>query len=75
MRQQQPQQYGTRMNEEIPSPCTEICRINAETGWCEGCLRTLEEIGEWRFSSVTEKRAILAQLVERGKTTPSVPQS
>jgi len=70
MRQQQRQHYSTRMNDEIPSPCNEICRINAETGWCEGCLRTLEEITEWRSSSINEKREILARISGRQKPPP-----
>ena len=33
--------------EPLPSPCVQICRIDARTGWCEGCWRRLEEIGGW----------------------------
>ena len=29
------------------SPCTGVCRIDERTGWCEGCLRTLDEIAGW----------------------------
>ncbi|MGL1834021.1 DUF1289 domain-containing protein [Rhodocyclaceae bacterium SMB388] len=31
----------------IPSPCINICRMNADTGYCEGCFRTLDEIAGW----------------------------
>ena len=31
----------------VPSPCNNVCRIDAATGWCEGCLRTIEEIAAW----------------------------
>lgn len=31
----------------IPSPCVQVCRIDAHSGWCEGCFRTLGEIGAW----------------------------
>ena len=31
----------------VPSPCISICRMNATTGWCEGCFRTLDEIAAW----------------------------
>ncbi len=67
-------QQQTHMDDEIRSPCTDVCRINAETGWCEGCLRTIEEISEWRFSTNMEKRAILMALEVRRKTTPSTPR-
>jgi predicted Fe-S protein YdhL (DUF1289 family) len=70
MPEQQRQQYSTRMNDEVSSPCIEICRIDPQTGWCEGCLRTLEEITEWRFSSVNEKREILSRISVRQKPTP-----
>ena len=29
------------------SPCINICRMHAGTGWCEGCARTLQEIASW----------------------------
>ena len=31
----------------VPSPCNNVCRIDPATGWCEGCLRTLDEIAAW----------------------------
>ncbi|MBX9793315.1 MAG: DUF1289 domain-containing protein [Burkholderiaceae bacterium] len=31
----------------VPSPCIGVCRMNAATGHCDGCLRTLEEITVW----------------------------
>ena len=49
-----------------PSPCTNVCRMNARTGLCEGCLRTIEEIAAWSRMSPQEKRAVLAQLPARG---------
>ncbi|HOB67069.1 DUF1289 domain-containing protein [Ottowia sp.] len=33
--------------QKLPSPCVQVCRIDARTGWCEGCFRRLEEIGNW----------------------------
>jgi predicted Fe-S protein YdhL (DUF1289 family) len=35
------------MNPPVPSPCINICRMDAPSGWCEGCLRTLDEIAAW----------------------------
>ncbi len=31
----------------VTSPCINICQIDAATGYCEGCLRTLDEIAGW----------------------------
>lgn len=53
-----------------PSPCTGVCRIDAETGWCKGCARTLDEIADWPILSVREKDALLIRLEERAKDVP-----
>ena len=31
----------------VPSPCRNVCRMQAPTGWCEGCARTIQEIAAW----------------------------
>ncbi len=36
------------------SPCIGICRLD-ERGYCEGCLRTGEEIARWRSMSDAER--------------------
>lgn len=48
-----------------PSPCTGVCRIDENTGWCRGCGRTLGEIADWPMLSPGEKRAVLVRLRER----------
>ena len=58
-----------------PSPCTGVCRINATTERCEGCLRTLDEIADWPILSVRQKDAMLLRLAARARENPSiVPQ-
>lgn len=52
--------------EEVASPCINVCRMNPDTGLCQGCLRTLAEIAAWSGMSAEEKRAVLAQLAARG---------
>jgi uncharacterized protein len=47
------------------SPCTSVCRMNARTGWCEGCLRTLDEIVAWSKLDDADKRAVWRLLDER----------
>jgi uncharacterized protein len=48
-----------------PSPCTGVCRIDGRTGWCQGCLRTLDEIGAWGALDDAGKRAVWAALEVR----------
>ncbi len=49
----------------IPSPCTSVCRIDEATGWCAGCLRTLDEIAAWSVLSDEDKRTVLRKLGRR----------
>jgi predicted Fe-S protein YdhL (DUF1289 family) len=39
--------------------------MNARSGLCSGCLRTIEEIAGWSRYSEAEKRAVWARIVER----------
>lgn len=50
---------------ELASPCINVCRMHAATGWCEGCARSLDEIAAWSRADEASKRAILARLPER----------
>ncbi len=49
----------------VASPCINVCQMNATSGLCEGCFRTLDEIACWSIYEDDEKRAVLAQLPER----------
>ncbi len=49
---------------EPQSPCINICSINKK-GLCQGCLRTLEEIGEWAGASNARKNQILLEIEKR----------
>jgi predicted Fe-S protein YdhL (DUF1289 family) len=51
--------------DDVPSPCLSICRMEAATGWCEGCLRTLDEIAAWSRLDPDGKRAIWQCIEER----------
>lgn len=53
------------MAENIPSPCLSVCRLDVKNVYCEGCLRTIDEIRVWRASSDLEKKAIWVRLAER----------
>jgi hypothetical protein len=49
----------------VPSPCVNVCRMDGRSGWCEGCLRTIDEIAAWSTLSDDRKRAVWALLPQR----------
>ena len=51
--------------EQIPSPCNNVCQLDPNTGYCRGCLRTIEEIAGWVDYSNEEKLAVLDRLEQR----------
>ena len=52
----------------VPSPCINICKMVPETGLCQGCLRTIDEIRAWRNASDDDRRAIWSEIRRRGYT-------
>ena len=54
-----------KTDEGVPSPCINLCRMSAASGYCEGCLRTIGEIAGWSQYSDIQKRAVLARLPAR----------
>ena len=48
-----------------PSPCISVCQMDAQTGWCIGCLRSIEEIGAWSTNTDQDKRAVWQRISER----------
>lgn len=49
----------------VPSPCVNVCRMNEATGFCDGCLRTIDEIAAWSTLGDLAKRAVWKQLHRR----------
>lgn len=49
----------------VPSPCINICRMVPETGLCEGCMRTIDEIVAWGTASDEFKRAVWGEIRRR----------
>jgi uncharacterized protein len=47
------------------SPCINVCQMDAATGWCGGCLRTLDEIARWSSLDEPRRHAVLAALPQR----------
>ncbi|MGE5089639.1 MAG: DUF1289 domain-containing protein [Candidatus Levyibacteriota bacterium] len=60
----------------VASPCISVCRIDAATGLCIGCQRTLDEIAAWSalddaarrevWAAITRRRAELAARTDAG---------
>ncbi|MEW6763567.1 MAG: DUF1289 domain-containing protein [Pseudomonadota bacterium] len=49
----------------VSSPCINVCRMVPETGLCEGCMRTIEEIVAWGKADDDYKRAVWAEIRRR----------
>ena len=49
----------------VPSPCINVCRMVPETGLCQGCMRTIEEIVAWGKADDAYKRAVWAEIRRR----------
>jgi predicted Fe-S protein YdhL (DUF1289 family) len=49
----------------IESPCIDICAMDATTGWCVGCGRTIEEIARWGATSDADRASVMAELPAR----------
>jgi len=42
-----------------------VCALDAATGWCEGCLRTIDEIAAWGALDEPARREIWKRLPAR----------
>lgn len=50
---------------DLVSPCIGVCQMDAQTGLCRGCWRTIEEIASWSAVDREARLAILQRLRER----------
>lgn len=55
----------------VPSPCLSVCQMDADSGLCQGCLRTLEEVARWGSSDDTYKRTVWANIEARIDARPT----
>lgn len=60
---------------EVASPCTSVCRMEAHSGWCEGCLRSIDEIIAWGTLDDPAKRRIWLLLDERRRQRDTAAQA
>lgn len=56
---------GVTVTGSVASPCISVCVMDAASGYCLGCRRTIDEIASWSVLSDDEKRAVLAALSHR----------
>jgi predicted Fe-S protein YdhL (DUF1289 family) len=56
---------GAGPHAPVGSPCTSVCRMDADGVYCIGCLRTLDEIAGWASFDDERRRQIWKQLSQR----------
>jgi predicted Fe-S protein YdhL (DUF1289 family) len=52
----------------VGSPCTSVCRMDANGLYCVGCFRTLEEIAGWSAFDDARRQQIWEELRRRKVT-------
>lgn len=49
----------------LPSPCSNVCKMDPSGRYCLGCARSLDEIAGWGQASEERKRSIWLALPPR----------
>lgn len=49
----------------VSTPCLRVCLLDAESGLCEGCGRTRDEIARWGSMTEADRLAIMRDLDRR----------
>ena len=66
--------FDQNSDEDVPSPCISVCKMNEERSYCQGCFRSIPEIRAWAAADAAQRLAIWAQLAERaGMAFPPEP--
>ena len=60
---------------EPASPCTAVCVLDSDSGYCRGCFRSLAEIAAWSSLERGEKQRILGELPARRSRAGNRPTS
>jgi predicted Fe-S protein YdhL (DUF1289 family)/8-oxo-dGTP pyrophosphatase MutT (NUDIX family) len=53
----------------IATPCIGVCTLDA-AGWCQGCLRNIDEIARWKSMSDAERRHYLESILPGRGASP-----
>ncbi|MEX3968759.1 DUF1289 domain-containing protein [Paraburkholderia sp. EG286B] len=56
-------------SDPVMNPCINICRMDANGQFCQGCWRTLREIGLWDRMTGQQKAEVAAAAERRRPTT------
>ncbi len=59
------QERSEMTDSPVPSPCINVCVMDAASGWCTGCFRTMDEIVGWGNASNASKWSVLHGLEAR----------
>jgi predicted Fe-S protein YdhL (DUF1289 family) len=62
-----------RAMRDVPSPCVSVCRMDAASGLCTGCLRTLDEIAGWSRMEDACKRRVWRAIELRTRLSSPMP--
>jgi predicted Fe-S protein YdhL (DUF1289 family) len=54
----------------VPSPCTNVCVLDAGSRLCTGCLRHIDEIVAWGSMDDDARRAVLERVAARRGAPP-----
>jgi hypothetical protein len=57
------------MTHQVASPCVNVCQLDPQTGYCMGCMRTIEEIADWLEMTDEEKQQVLDRIEQRKAAT------
>ena len=49
----------------ITSPCTGVCKINSNTGWCLGCGRSRDEMDGWGMRTEAWRQKVWKKIPQR----------
>ncbi|MAR58842.1 MAG: DUF1289 domain-containing protein [Porticoccaceae bacterium] len=55
---------GLTPDSKTLSPCISICTLN-EDSICLGCFRSMDEILDWQFMEVDQKKSVLVKCKSR----------
>jgi predicted Fe-S protein YdhL (DUF1289 family) len=53
----------------IETPCVKVCTLDARSGQCLGCGRTIDEITRWAAMSASERSRVMGELPSRLTTS------
>jgi hypothetical protein len=49
----------------VESPCNKVCTLDARSGLCLGCGRTVDEIARWSTMNAADRARIMNELPAR----------